>query len=723
MSTPPRIPFPDSSGAAITGPEITAPEITGLEITGRERLWPEITAHDAWMFCRDGTRLVARIWRPAAPGRWPVLLMRQPYGRAIASTVVYAHPSWYARHGFVVVVQDVRGRGDSEGRFGGFAQEAADGADAVRWARRLPWSNGRLGTYGFSYQGLTQLLNDAAEPQTPDPAAPEPSSPDAGSPGPSSPQASSPEAGSPETTSPFASCPGPAPPDLDLLPDCLAPAMAGLDERLHWACDGGAHWWGLGLAWALQLAAQGCRRAGDGDGWRRLRRSLESQAFLQEGLELLEQFDPEGMGLDWLRRDAGNPAGWRRHAVAPALLRRPLLLIGGWHDPHLRGVLELWRLARQVGGRPLLRIGAWSHLDWRGGIDRLQLRFFQQHLQNEPQGSPRALPPVPGPELAPGPAPASAVPPPSADQAWLDAAVPLALQSSVSGEWWQPPPPAEAALSAEAGSSADGISPAGAAGSTGGWCGDGGPSWQLVSAGLAAVCSEEGRLLALESLPRAEAAGGVASEAAIAGGEASGDEVVLVHDPWRPVPGRGGHLSLDAGPCERGDLDARCDVACFTSAPVAAPRRWLCRPVLELQVLADQPGYDLCAALSRLTGAGGPVPAAARRVEQICTGVARFLGSACLEPRWRRVELQPALIELQAGERLRLSLAAAAWPQIAVNPGDGSQPRGGSCSRHRVISLSLRLAGAQLRLEPLLETPSPAPRPTDASSPDRRLLA
>ena len=42
----------------------------------------------------DGTRLDATIWRPAGEGRFPVLLMRQPYGRAIASTVVHAHPAW-----------------------------------------------------------------------------------------------------------------------------------------------------------------------------------------------------------------------------------------------------------------------------------------------------------------------------------------------------------------------------------------------------------------------------------------------------------------------------------------------------------------------------------------------------------------------------------------------------------------------------------------------------
>ena len=72
------------------------------------------------MECRDGIKLVSRVWQPAGQGPLPVLLMRQPYGRAIASTVTYAHPSWYAAHGFLVVVQDVRGQGASQGKFQGF---------------------------------------------------------------------------------------------------------------------------------------------------------------------------------------------------------------------------------------------------------------------------------------------------------------------------------------------------------------------------------------------------------------------------------------------------------------------------------------------------------------------------------------------------------------------------------------------------------------------------
>ncbi len=90
--------------------------------------------------------------------------MRQPYGRDIASTVVYAHPVWFARHGYNVVIQDVRGRGDSEGEFYPFRHEARDGAETVAWLRTRPESNGSVGMYGFSYQGATQLLAAAQQP-------------------------------------------------------------------------------------------------------------------------------------------------------------------------------------------------------------------------------------------------------------------------------------------------------------------------------------------------------------------------------------------------------------------------------------------------------------------------------------------------------------------------------------------------------------------------------
>ncbi len=587
---------------------------------------PRPLRRDLWMPCDDGIRLATRVWTPPGQGPWPLLLMRQPYGRAIASTVTYAHPRWYAERGFLVVVQDVRGRGDSEGDFGGFAQEAADTAAAVRWCRRLEAGNGRVGSYGFSYQGLSQLLN-------------------------------------------VAQAPGPGEDAADPLPDCLAPAMCGVDERLHWAGEGGAHWWSLGLGWGLQLAAEGCRRRGDREGWRQIRRSLESGAYLEEGLELLQRHDPAGMGLVWLRLDPADPAGWRVHTPSEALLRRPMLLIGGWHDPHLNGVLDLAGRSLAAGGRPRLCIGAWSHLDWQGGIDRLQLAFFRRHL-----GGAAGAAQSPAAAVSSGQPPvgnADAQPDPVTEQrpSGHVAAAPAGLQSQPApGEWnWSCGPMLQCPRSGRWDSDISGDFQAR-------------QGWVLASDGLAAIRPDEGRLLPCP-LP--------------AGAAPAGGGLTLVHDPWRPVPSRGGHLGPTPGLVERGDLDGRADVACFQTQPLQQPLRLCGRPRLRLEAAADQPGFDLWACLSLVQ--------ADRRVLQLSTGVLRVMGERALALQPLVLELQPLALELAPGEVLRLSLAGAAWPAIAVNPGDGTPPRGGSGPDHRIISIDLSLTATRLWLEPLLD--------------------
>jgi putative CocE/NonD family hydrolase len=116
------------------------------------------------MTAEDGVTLVADAWHPARGGPWPVLLQRLPYGRAVASTPVLPHPAWFARRGLAVVVQDSRGRGDSGGRFSPFVDEGRDGAAAIDWAAALPFADGRVVTYGFSYQGLAQLYAAARRP-------------------------------------------------------------------------------------------------------------------------------------------------------------------------------------------------------------------------------------------------------------------------------------------------------------------------------------------------------------------------------------------------------------------------------------------------------------------------------------------------------------------------------------------------------------------------------
>ena len=105
---------------------------------------------------RDGTCLATDVFRPDAPGRFPVLVNRGPYGKD--SYVENPHHSvWYfPEHGYVVLSQDCRGRFESEGDYDPLFQESNDGWDTVEWAARQPWSNGRVATTGQSYLAATQ---------------------------------------------------------------------------------------------------------------------------------------------------------------------------------------------------------------------------------------------------------------------------------------------------------------------------------------------------------------------------------------------------------------------------------------------------------------------------------------------------------------------------------------------------------------------------------------
>src|SRR5579859_3892411 len=123
---------------------------------------PVKPVESAFMVTSDGVRLDADIYRPDDKESYPVLLMRQAYGRRIACTICYAHPAWYAAHGYVVVIQDIRGRGTSEGEFRVCEDDIRDGAETIEWASRLPGTTGVVGMYGFSYQGYNQLLAASA---------------------------------------------------------------------------------------------------------------------------------------------------------------------------------------------------------------------------------------------------------------------------------------------------------------------------------------------------------------------------------------------------------------------------------------------------------------------------------------------------------------------------------------------------------------------------------
>jgi hypothetical protein len=112
------------------------------------------------MKTRDGVTLRADVYRPAGDGPFFVLLQRTPYSKD--NTAVFARKA--VERGFMVVTQDVRGRYASEGEWYTFKHETDDGYDAVEWAAALPHSNGKVGMFGGSYVGATQMLAAIGQP-------------------------------------------------------------------------------------------------------------------------------------------------------------------------------------------------------------------------------------------------------------------------------------------------------------------------------------------------------------------------------------------------------------------------------------------------------------------------------------------------------------------------------------------------------------------------------
>jgi uncharacterized protein len=512
------------------------------------------------MTARDGVRLDTDLYRPAQGGPYPVLLMRQPYGRRIASTVVFAHPRWYAAQGYIVVIQDVRGTGSSDGIFHAFEMEREDGADTVAWAAALPGSTGRVGMYGFSYQGMTQLLALAG--------------------------------GAPAL-------------------GALAPVMVAWDLHGDWAYEGGALRLADGIGWGVQMAALQAARAGDVEGYQSLARASKALPLQDETPafpDVLRRYRAYGHYADWVENEARDADYWQRTAPCAALagmrMDVPMLHVGGWYDTMLMGTLDAFAAARAASDKPQrLVVGPWPHLPWgrmSGGemgpgadaqIDRLQLAWFDGFLKDSP-------PLTAGLEL-------------------FD----VTLKHWRQFDTW----PAGTQL------------------------------LYLASSGLAAPTVMDGTLQ--ESV-----------------GPASRDEVV--HDPWRPVPSLGGHDAAPMGRQDRTALDARADIACFTSAPFTAEALLVGRVDLDLWVEADAPSFDISAVLSEVTG----------RAIVLTQGYRRVVAG---EPLPIRISLRAICATIQPGAALRLSLAGASFPAHPVNPGTGASLAETQMLDCQVITLSI----------------------------------
>ncbi len=452
---------------------------------------PLVTKETIAMTTRDGVRLDADVYRPVQEGEYPVLLMRQPYGRAIASTVVYAHPTWYAAQGYIVVIQDVRGRGTSQGNFRLFASEINDGYDAVIWAAQLPGSTGHVGMYGFSYQGMTQLY---AAVQRPTPLK------------------------------------------------TICPAMLGYDLYADWAYEGGAFCLQANLGWAVQLAAETARLAGDENAYLQLRNAAQNlplQDHIPANPELMTQLAQDSFYHDWLH-EPPESAYWQQLSPAALLdgVDLPMLHIGGWFDTFLRGTVKLYKAIAAHSVYPQhLVVGPWAHLPWgrrvgavdygataASNIDRLQLRWFDQFLKGIDTG--------------------------------LLTEPPVALFEMGTNQWrsleqWQP---------------------------------DQTITFYLASTGLAALDTNNGQLLPHSPLPTPDS-------------QLSTPDI-LVHDPWRPVPALGGHAAIPAGSYDRSALDCRSDVLTYTTPPLTTDLHISGVPWVEISCVADVVSFDICAVLS-----------------------------------------------------------------------------------------------------------------------------
>ena len=133
--------------------------LLGIAPPTRERM---VTERNLMVPMRDGVRLATDVYRPAAPGRYPVILTRLPYGSDPGDGLPWGYLSvlgkLFVKHGYVYVVQDTRGEFKSEGSWFPFIFEYDDGHDATAWIKQQPWCDGRIGMWGGSYFAYTQLI-------------------------------------------------------------------------------------------------------------------------------------------------------------------------------------------------------------------------------------------------------------------------------------------------------------------------------------------------------------------------------------------------------------------------------------------------------------------------------------------------------------------------------------------------------------------------------------
>jgi putative CocE/NonD family hydrolase len=296
---------------------------------------------------RDGVILRANIFRPVGEGSYPVALMRTPYGKDFGSVQPFGDAVRMARAGYIVVLQDVRGRYGSDGEWRMFQDEAADGYDSVEWAARLPGANGNVGMYGASYVGLTQWM-----------AAKE------------------------------------APPSLK----ALVPSITFADARDGVVWRGGALELGLLANWmlgaiAIDITLKRYQHVAPAEQMQALGQviheidQLRTAGYFSLPLKDFEPLKRLGLAteLGELIENADSFAFSASFSIGEFYdrVRVPTLNIGGWYDIFIGGTLGNFQALQTAGCTPAARqsklvVGPWSHVNLSNTIGEIDFGFTSQ---------------------------------------------------------------------------------------------------------------------------------------------------------------------------------------------------------------------------------------------------------------------------------------------------------------------------------------------------------
>ncbi len=291
---------------------------------------------------RDGTQLAANIFLPKEGGPFPVILMRTPYGKGDAR---FGEARRYCPAGYAMVIQDCRGRGDSQGTWDPFRYDVADGFDTQEWVGHQPWCNGRIGTAGGSYVGWTQWAAASGGSR-------------------------------------FLTCMAPVVPFSDVYREILYP--------------GGAFQLSLAFGW------------GAGVGGLNIDRTKLNDAFKYLPLRSWdEQGDRRVFFLrDWVAHPTYDDY-WRARSIDDRFsqITVPVLNIGGWYDIFSKPVLDDVERVRHRSTNRLARrnvlvvVGPWGHgaggrklgemdfgPDARLDLGQLQFQWFEYWLKEKETG-------------------------------------------------------------------------------------------------------------------------------------------------------------------------------------------------------------------------------------------------------------------------------------------------------------------------------------------------